>query len=118
MSNDIRQKFHKEIKGFLKDLIKVFPDDRNVKVASSTLTISLMDDPDDKVIKDFYKALQPCEKYIADKNHQMFYNNTIKTDILIFSEIEKYWELLDSDNKEVVWNYITLLYFLAKKYLV
>lgn len=114
---EIREKFHKEIKAFLKDLIKVFPDDRNVKIASSTLTISLMDDPDDKVINDFYKALKPCEALIAAKDETMFYNNNIKSDVLIFSELEKYWNLLDSDNKEVVWNYITVLFCLAKNYL-
>jgi len=115
---EIREKFHKELRAFLKDLIKVFPDDRNVKIASSTLSISLMDDPDDKVIHDFYKALSPCEHLISSKNERLFYDNNIKSDVLIFSELEKYWELLDSDNKEIVWNYIIVLFYLSKKYLV
>ena len=115
---EIREKFHKEIRAFLKDLIKVFPEDRNVKLASSTLTISLMDDPDDKVIRDFYKALSPCEALIFSKDELLFYDNNIKSDVLIFSEIEKYWQLLNADNKEVVWNYITLLYVLSKKFLL
>jgi hypothetical protein len=115
---EIREKFHKELRAFLKDLIKVFPDDRNVKIASSTLSISLMDDPDDKVIHDFYKALSPCEALISSKNERLFYDNNIKSDVLIFSELEKYWELLDSDNKEIVWNYIIVLFYLSKKYLV
>jgi uncharacterized membrane-anchored protein YjiN (DUF445 family) len=114
---EIRDKFHKEIKAFLKDLIKVFPDDRNVKLASSTLTISLMDDPDDKVIKDFYKALSPCEALLSSKDERLFYDNNIKSDVLIFSEIEKYWQQLNADNKVIVWNYITVLYILSKKYL-
>ena len=114
---EIRDKFHKEIRAFLKDLIKVFPDDRNVKLASSTLTISLMDDTDDKVINDFYKALSPCEALISSKDEQLFYDNNIKSDVLIFTELEKYWQLLDTDNKNSVWNYITVLYFLSKKFL-
>ena len=114
---EIREKFHKEIRAFLKDLIKVFPDDRNVKIASSTLTISLMDDPDDKVIGDFYKALSPCEALISSKNERLFFDNKINSDVLIFTEIEKYWQLLNADNKQIVWNYITVLYFLSKKYM-
>jgi hypothetical protein len=116
---EIREKFHKEIRAFLKDLIKVFPDDRNVKLASSTLTISLMDDPDDTVIKDYYNALLPCEKYILSKDESIFKNNMIKSDnILIFSELEKYWNALEEDNKTVVWDYMALLFYLSKKYLV
>lgn len=115
---EIREKFHKEIRAFLKDLIKVFPDDRQVKLASSTLTIALMDDPDDTVIIDFYNSLMPCEELISSKDERLFYDNNIKSDILIFSELEKYWKALEPDNKTVVWNYITLLYFLSKTYLV
>lgn len=115
---EIREKFHKELRAFLKDLIKVFPDDRNVKIASSTLTISLMDDPDDKVINDFYNALSPCEALITSKDERLFYNNNIKSEVLIFTELEKYWKLLDTDNKDIVWNYITVLYVLSKKYLL
>jgi hypothetical protein len=112
---EIREKFHKEIRAFLKDLIKVFPDDRHIKLASSTLTISLMDDPDDKVIKDYYNALLPCEKYILSKDECIFKNNMIKGDnILIFSELEKYWNALEEDNKTVVWDYMTLLFYLSK----
>lgn len=117
MMLEVRQKFHKEIKAFLKDLIKVFPEDRNVKIASSTLMISLMDDIEDKVIRDFYKALSPCEAFITAKNEILFHDNNIKSDVMIFTELEKYWNLLCSENKEIVWNYITVLYFLAKKYL-
>lgn len=115
---EIREKFHKEIRAFLKDLIKVFPEDRNVKIASSTLTISLMDDPDDKVINDFYNALSPCEDMISSKDERLFYNNNINSDVLIFSELEKYWNQLDNDNKAIVWNYITVLYLLSKKFLL
>jgi hypothetical protein len=114
---EIREKFHKEIRAFLKDLVKVFPDDRQVKMASSTLTISLMDDPDDVVINDFYNALSPCEHYITSKDERLFTDNCIKSDVMIFNELEKYWNALDTDNKEVVWAYIICLFALSKKYL-
>ena len=114
---EIREKFHKEIRAFLKDLIKVFPDDRQVKLASSSLTISLMDDPDDTVIKDFYNSLSPCEHYISTKDERLFIEKCIVSEFVLFSELEKYWKALEPCNKEVVWNYIILLFFLSKKYL-
>lgn len=115
---EFRDKFHKEIRAFMKDLINVFPNDRHVKLASSTLTISLMDDPDNNVIKDFYNALAPCEGYISSKDDRLFLNNCIVSEMVIFNELEKYWKALDLDNREVVWNYIILLFYLAKKILV
>lgn len=110
-----RDIFHKEFKSFIKDLIKVFPNDREIKLVSSSLNIAMMDDPDDLVIKDFYKALQPCEEYIYTKNNLLFNSQIIKSDVELFSKIGDYWAKLDSFNREIVWKYVTVLYNLSKK---
>lgn len=113
-----RENFHKELRAFMKDLIKVFPNDRDIKLASSSLNIALMDDPKDTVIKDFYKAMQPCESYINTRNDALFTERVIRSDIALFSHLEDYWVRLDDTNKETVWAYLTVLYSFAKTFYV
>ncbi len=110
-----RDNFHKQLRAFTKDLIKVFPDDREIKLVLSSLNIALMDDPDDKVITDFYKAIHPCEHYIANKDELLFYNKVITSDIPLFSHLGEYWSKLDISNKDVVWDYLKVLYALSAK---
>jgi hypothetical protein len=112
--------FHKELRSFMKNLIKVFPDDREVKLVSSSVTISIMDDPDNLVIKDFFNSLSPHQQLIATKDDSLFRNQIIKSgkndaDHTLFKNVSIYWNKLDQYNKDVVWQYITCLYTLSKQ---
>jgi hypothetical protein len=111
-----RDNFNKELRALMKDLIKVFPTDREIKMISSSLTIAIMDDPEDKVITEFYKAMDPCVVYIANKDERLFTDNIIKSDIALFSHLEDYWVRLGVENKEVVWAYLTVLYELSRTF--
>jgi len=110
--------FHKELKAFMKDLIKVFPEDREIKMLSSSLNIAMMDDPEDSVITKFYHSFAPCEGYIDIKDESMFYNKVIQSDLELLSQLGNYWGRLNSENKETVWNYVKVLYYLSKSFLV
>jgi hypothetical protein len=113
-----RDNFHKELRALMKDLIKVFPTDREIKMISSSITIAIMDDPEDKIISEFYKAMHPCVAYIANKDEKLFTDNVIKSDIALFSHLEDYWAKLAIENKEVVWAYLAVLYELSKTFYV
>lgn len=113
-----RDHFHKELKGFMKDLIKVFPEDRDIKMLSSSLNIAIMDDPEDSVLTKFYNSFAPCEGYIDTKDERLFYDRVIQSDIELLSQLGNYWSRLNQENKEVVWNYLKVLYFLSKSFLV
>lgn len=113
-----RDNFHKQLRALMKDLIKVFPTDREIKMISSSLTIAIMDDPEDKVITEFYKAIEPCVAYITNKDEKLFTDNVIKSEITLFSHLADYWVKLDFENKEVVWAYLAVLYELSKTFYV
>lgn len=114
-----RDTFYRELKAFLKDLIKVFPDDRDMKVISSTLNIAMMDDPNDKIVKGFYKTLLPQEDLIDRRDPAFFYevngasfgNDTAAS---LFNKLHLYWESLNEANRKVVWDYIQVLFLVAK----
>lgn len=113
-----RDSFKKELKAFLKELIKVFPDDRDVKAISSSLNIALMDD-EDVTIGKIYRTLQPLDALIHSRDSQFFIEaQKLDLDVPLFTKLNFYWENLDTDNKKVMWDYIQLLYVLAKSIFV
>jgi hypothetical protein len=115
------KKFHKHLKEFLKALIGVFPEDRDIKVISSSLNIAMMDDPDNLIITNFHDAMSPHEKLIHTRDPQFFYQdpssikNTLKqnqsnTQYMLFDKLHSYWETLTEENRVVVWDYFQLLF--------
>lgn len=114
---DLATAFEREFKAFLKNLIKVFPNDREMKMLSSTINIALMDDYEHKVIRSFYDILMPFDALIQARDPQFFYQcKTEVQEFQLFSKLNVYWEQLDEDNKKVVWDYLSVLYTLAKRF--
>lgn len=113
-----RESFKKELKAFLKELIKVFPEDRDIKAISSSLNIALMDD-EDVTIGKIYKTLQPLDTLIQSRDSAFFVEaQKLDLDVPLFTKLNFYWENLDNDNQKVMWDYIHLLYVLAKSIFV
>lgn len=113
-----RDSFKKELKAFLKELIKVFPDDRDIKMISSSLNIALMDD-EDVTIGKIYKTLHPLDTLIHRRDPEFFVEaQKLDIDVPLFAKLNFYWTSLDNDNKKVMWDYIQLLYVLSKSIFV
>lgn len=117
-----RDTFAKELKAFLKELIVVFPDDRDIKMISSTLNIAMMDIPEDPskdVVHRLYSALAPYDDLIQLRDPQFFVRaQQYDADVPLFSKLSYYWDNLADDNRRCVWDYIHVLYHLAKKIFV
>jgi hypothetical protein len=108
--------FQKELKLFLKDLIRMFPEDRDMKVFSSTLNVALADD-DESIRDEFAKILKPLEPLIKEHDDAFFVEaEKIDIDVPIFEKIHTYWETLKDEDKTIVWDYITRLYGLSTSF--
>lgn len=115
-----RETFARELKAFFKELIRVFPDDRDMKMMSSTLNIAMMDPDPDKPEEDvmwrMYHVLHPYDELIASRDPAFFVEaQNIDTDIPLFKKLDYYWGNLAEANRDCVWEYIQVLYKLAKK---
>jgi len=111
--------FFKELKSFLKNLIKVFPNDRDIKVISSSVNIAMMDDSDYIIITKFYNYLLPYENLIDNRDSRFFYENKIYDEnFQFFSKLNLYWENLNNDNRKIVWDYLQVLFLLSKSFFV
>ena len=115
-------KFYKHIKEFMKDLIKVFPDDREIKVISSTINIASMDDEENELISAFKDALTPLDTYIVKRDDLLFkqepsvYCKINSNQYQLFSKLHIYWDSLNETNRKIVWDYIQVIYGIVKQF--
>lgn len=124
MSNQIvlATRFYKHLKEFMKDLINVFPEDREIKVISSTINIASMDDEEYELIFGFRDALFPLDGLICSRNDVLFKQDPAKywengsNQYQLFSKLNMYWESLNDANKKIVWDYIQIIYGIAKQF--
>lgn len=117
----MEKQFYKNLKLFLKDLIVVFPeDDESLQVISTTINLAIMDDDDHMIIKKFYTSLQPLESQIYNKDILVFSSNITKYwpehsyEHRLFVKIQDNWDTFSEHNKNILWDYINVLYILSK----
>ena len=114
-----RDAFHTEIKSFLKNLCKTFEDDRELMMITSSLHVALMDDPDNQVILQFRDALMPYREMVEKRDSAFFYQaHANGTEYKLLTKLNVYWEQLSVADQKVIWDYITLLFQLARKMFV
>jgi hypothetical protein len=121
---DYLEKFNDTIEEFLADLIKVYPEDTDMKLYELGLKGVRMLSPK-KVCEEFYEAV--CVPYgdkIRDKDESYFMEhdfNEVKEGvpdgIRILNKTLGYWKSLSPDDKEAVWKYLRVLCTLSKKIL-
>ena len=124
MSNKIvvANKFYKHLKEFMKDLIMVFPDDREIKMISSSINIATVDDEEYELIHAFNNALTPLDSLIVNRNDDLFnqdpsiYWENGSNQYQLFSKLNIYWESMNDINKKIIWDYIQLIYSLSKQF--
>ena len=123
MSNKITIscKFYKHLKEFMKDLIMVIPDDREIKVISSSINIASMDDEDYKLIYTFRDSLLPLDVMIINRDDNLFnvdfskYWENDTQQYKLFSKLNSYWITMNEVNRKIIWDYLQLIYSLSKQ---
>lgn len=116
--------FNDTIEEFLHDLIKVFPDDHDMKLYELGLKGVRLLSPR-KVCEEFYQAVTvPYGDRIKAKDETYFMEHDfdeVKQDvpdgIRILNKTLNYWKSLSPDDKEAVWKYLRVLCTLSKKIL-
>ena len=121
MANIHVKKFNKIIIGFLDELIKILPEEKNIKVFKSQLsTVEFLDEK--KIIKSFIQYGYPYKKQILEKDESFFLkegNVKIEGDYMSEAlQLKRLWQTkLSDDNKEVVWKYFKVLVLICEKYM-
>jgi hypothetical protein len=115
--------FNNVLSNFMEDCILVFPEENEFKIYKKGLDFIIKYNPK-KVLTIFDEYSQLYRQKIMDKNEDFFMEN--KYDVVskyndpeifnIINKIKMYWKVLDSNNKEKIWDYLILLIRLRDKY--
>ena len=113
--------FYKNLKEFLKDLVVVFPeDDEPIQMITTAINLAIVDDDNNKIIKEFYKSLSPLENHINTQDNSIFemdpanYWSQSSYEYKLFLKINSNWHTFSDHNKNILWEYIQLLFMLSK----
>jgi hypothetical protein len=114
--------FNNKMGEFLKDLITVFPDDKDLKLFKNSFNL-LKINSTEKPCRLYYSVIQEYKQNIFNKDESFFldkdYSDIIKDDVDInnslIQKLKENWLYLDKDQKNIVWNYLILLCKLSDK---
>jgi hypothetical protein len=103
--NYIRIKaFNEILKGMIDFLCEKFSNDRDLNYTQSEIELSMKTTSMTPMLS-FMEGLEPHKKEIDDKN-EVFFSNLSETG---FVDLHDKWNLLDANEKEQMWKYITKL---------
>jgi hypothetical protein len=114
----MENEFYKQLKAFLKELIQVFPEDEQIKIVSTKINMSMLE-KDNKLINKFYVSLRNLEP-IMDSDEffsidpKEYWTNG-SNEFILFTKIVSFWHQVSESNKQVIKDYIKVIYQIAKK---
>ncbi len=120
--------FNVKLKEFINDLITVYPQDDDLYKFKTSISMLLLVN-EKQAIKIFKDFVYPKYKdHILNRDEKFFLTHDYTEDVNGVSEqapeftdqlivkIKSYWETMTDDNKNIIWNYFTLLIKLVEKY--
>jgi hypothetical protein len=120
----MEKEFYKNLKLFLKDIVLVFPeDDEAIQFISTSINLAILDDDELLIVKKFNKSLTPLENMILSRDNNIFltdpanYWSVSSHEYNLFVKLNDNWSNFSDHNKNILWDYIQLLYILSKKIL-
>ena len=116
--------FNEKFLEFIKDLIETFPDDRDFKMCKQSFNLLLMVDAKKPVEMFNTYAMKYKEKIIL-KDESFFLEHDFKEEleknvdpnfsVELLVKLKNCWKTLTLKNKQVIWNYLELLYKIEEK---
>ena len=114
--------FNKQLKELLNKLNMMIPNNEDLKFAKNMFHVPLMT-KENIYLEQFYAHALPHEEHIMTKNEEFFINYDISELFNVTSEIDDkhqeakhIWNNFDSKSKDALWQYVQVLFKLAKKY--
>lgn len=122
---ELHELFNNKLTEFLKELVKTFPSDTDFKLFQASVRVLRL--ADEKKPLDLFNSglTEEYKENIITKNEDFFMNNDY-SDVLnnenlqklnsdndvnnkLINKLKDYWKDLDDDNRNIVWQYFTVL---------
>ena len=126
---ELHELFNNKLNEFLKELISTFPEDPDFKLFQASVRVIKLAN-EKKPLELFNSGLTPeYKENIRSRNEKFFLNNDY-SDVLsnpnltntdddvnnkLINKLKGYWSKLDEDNKNIVWQYFTILLKICDK---
>tara|TARA_Y100000361_G_scaffold148148_1_gene160594 strand:- start:209 stop:613 length:405 start_codon:yes stop_codon:yes gene_type:complete len=127
---ELHELFNNKLTEFLKELVQTFPTDPDFKLFQASVRVLKLAD-EKKPLELFNLGLtNEYKENIRNKNEEFFLNNDY-SDVLnnelvkknndndindkLINKLKDYWKNLDNDNREIVWQYFTILLKICDK---
>jgi hypothetical protein len=115
-----RKEFYKQLKSFLKELVVVFPEnDDELQTIATSINLAIVDDDANDIIVAFYRSLSPHQQEIATQDTSLFDKimwDRSSYEYSLFIKLKTNWNTFTENNKNVIWEYINILYLLSKSF--
>jgi hypothetical protein len=115
-----RKEFYKQLKSFLKELVVVFPEnDDELQTIATSINLAIVDDDVNDIIIEFYRSLNPHQQEISNRDIVLFDKikwDTKSYEYSLFVKLKTNWNTFTENNKNVIWEYINILYMLSKSF--
>lgn len=104
-----------QINNLVKDLRIVFPSDIVLKVCQDNIKclndnkVEFIDYLKNSLSLDLRNLITTKDEQLFDKNNKSLKNLKFKRSSYAFSRIRSNWELLDNDNRNIVWKYLNFI---------
>lgn len=114
--------FNTKFEEFVKDLIHLYPEDKDFKLLKNSFSLLKMADFKKPYMLFAVYSVQ-YEESVTNRDEDFFLNHNFKdivenetnfTDELMM-KLKTYWKTLTEENKETVWKYLTLFFQIKKK---
>ena len=122
MSNTLLSAFNNNLKKFISELIKTYPQEHNFVVFKNTILLMQRVNPR-KVLLLFIEYIDPYKEKLLNRDESFFLNESY-SNILeqtdnkeyawkLVDKLKLYWEDTNENNKNVIWDYFKQLITLA-----
>ena len=122
LMNNYIDLFNTKFREFVADLVKVFPEDSELKLLQKGISLILV--VNERLVLNIYrdrvliafgdKLMERNEEFFLENNYQDIQKD-VEDGARIIEKVKGFWKTLDPDNKEVVWKYLQVLLMLCKK---
>lgn len=119
--------FNEKFLEFNKDLIHLFPDDKDFKLCKQSFSLLQMVD-EKKPVEMFRMYALKYQEKIINREEDFFLKHDFKEElesngesnfsIDILIKIKNYWKNLSGSNKDIVWSYFSILYKINEKIVI
>lgn len=110
--------FCSQLETFVSELKKMYPDDPDFALASTTIGLVKSVNPN-MLLNQFYEASKSYESQILTKNEHFFLDHDFAefgADFNLLAKLKEYVKSMSPSSKTAVWAYIQNLYRLASAY--